>query len=46
MTENKVYCIFYAPDESLIKEHGKLTGMPISRICAVRKMLDPANFGD
>ena len=45
VTENKVYCIYYAPDDSLIKEHGRLTGMPISRICTVRKMLDPSNFG-
>ena len=46
VTENKVYCIYYAPDESLIREHGKLTGMPISRISAVRRMLEPTNFTD
>lgn len=44
ITDDKIYCIYYAPDEKLILEHGKLIDMPVSRIAAVRKLVDPANF--
>lgn len=44
VTDNKVYCIYYAPDDSLIRKHGSLAGVPVDRVSAVRRMLDPANF--
>lgn len=44
VTEDKMYCIYYAPDESLILEHARLTGMPADRVAAVRRLLDPVNF--
>ena len=45
VTDDKIYCIYFAPDEALIREHGRLTGMPVDRVSAVRRMLDPAEFG-
>ena len=44
VTENKVYCIYYAPDESILREHARRAGVPIDRVSAVRKLLDPTNF--
>jgi Nickel responsive protein SCO4226-like len=44
VTDDKMYCIYYAPDESLIVEHARLSGLPIDRIAAVRRLLDPSNF--
>ena len=44
VTDNKVYCVYYAPDERIIREHARLAGFPADRISAVRKLLDPANF--
>jgi hypothetical protein len=44
VTDDKIYCIFYAPDESLIREHALRGGFRADRVAAVRKMLDPVNF--
>ena len=44
VTDDKIYCIYYAPDESLIREHARLTGLPISRVEAVRRLLEPSDF--
>lgn len=43
VTDDKIYCIYYAPDEALIHGHGKLLGVPVSRVAAVRRLLDPTN---
>jgi hypothetical protein len=44
VTDNKVYCIYIAPDEELILEHAEMAGIPATRISRVRSMLDPANY--
>ena len=44
VTDNKVYCVYLAPDEEIVREHARLTGMPADRIAAVRKLLDPTNY--
>lgn len=43
VTENKVYCVYLAPDEATIREHARRTGVPANRISAVRRLLDPVN---
>jgi len=43
VTENKVYCVYLAPDEATIVEHGRRSGIPVTRISAVRRLLDPVN---
>ena len=43
VTEDKVYCVYLAPDEATIQEHARLTGIPASRVSAVRRLLDPVN---
>ena len=44
VTEDKVYCVYLAPDESSIREHARRTGIPANRVSAVRRMLDPTNL--
>jgi hypothetical protein len=44
VTEDKVYCVYLAPDEATIHEHARLTGIPASRVSAVRRLLDPVNL--
>ena len=44
VTDDKIYCIYYAPDEFMIREHARLCDIPADRISAVRRLLDPANF--
>jgi hypothetical protein len=43
VTENKVYCVYLAPDEATVQEHARRTGIPANRISAVRRLLDPVN---
>jgi hypothetical protein len=44
ITDDKIYCIYFSPDETLIQEHGRLVGLPVDRIEAVRRLVDPAAF--
>jgi len=44
ITDDKIYCIYFSPDETLIEEHSRIVGFPVDRIAAVRRLLDPANF--
>ena len=43
VTENKVYCVYLAPDVATVQEHARRTGIPANRISAVRRLLDPVN---
>lgn len=44
VTEDKVYCVYLAPDEASIREHARRTGIPANRVSAVRRLIDPANL--
>ena len=44
VTEDKVYCIYLAPDEDSIREHARRTGIPADRVSSVRRLIDPVNF--
>ena len=41
VTEDKVYCVYLAPDADIIREHARRTGIPADRIAAVRRLIDP-----
>src|SRR2546423_11495653 len=43
VTEDKVYCVYLAPDENSIREHEKRVGIPADRVSAVRRLIDPVN---
>jgi len=45
VTDDKVYCIYWAPNEEIIKEHARRGGLPANRISAVRRMMEPASAG-
>jgi len=44
VTEDKVYCVYLAPDENIIREHARRVGIPADRVSAVRKLIDPATL--
>jgi hypothetical protein len=44
VTDDKIYCVYLAPDEAPIQEHAKRLGLPANRISAVRRMIDPAKY--
>lgn len=41
VTDDKVYCIYIAPDEAAIREHARQGGFPANRISQVREIIDP-----
>jgi hypothetical protein len=43
VTDNKVYCIYWAPDAEIIREHAERAGLPASRISAVRRLMEAAS---
>ena len=45
VTENKVYCIYLAPDEATIREHAQRVGIPANRVAAVRRLMTTFDAG-
>ena len=41
VTDDKIYCIYIAPDEEAIKTHARKGGFPANRISTVRAVIDP-----
>jgi hypothetical protein len=41
VTDDKIYCVNIAPNETAIREHAERGGFPANRISAVRRMIDP-----
>jgi len=41
VTDNKIYCIYIAPDEGLVRHHAEMGGFPANRISQVRQIIDP-----
>ena len=44
VTDDKLYCVYLAPDEDAVREHANRGGFPANRISAVRKLMDPINY--
>ncbi|HEY2590397.1 MAG TPA: DUF4242 domain-containing protein [Steroidobacteraceae bacterium] len=42
VTPDKVYCIYHAADESLVRRHAELGGFPANKISLVTGVIDPA----
>ncbi len=41
VTQDKIYCVYIAPDEAAIREHAAKGGFPADRISEVKTMIDP-----
>jgi hypothetical protein len=41
VTGDKIYCVYLADNEQLIREHAERAGFPADKISAVRAMIDP-----
>jgi len=41
VTNDKVYCVYIAPDANLIREHAEQGGFPANKISEVKTMIDP-----
>ncbi len=41
VTDDKVYCIYVAPNEEAVREHARQGGFPANRVSRVRSVIDP-----
>ena len=41
VTGNKIYCVYIAPNEALVRKHAKLGGFPANSVSEVRTVIDP-----
>jgi hypothetical protein len=41
VTDDKIYCVYIAPNQQLIEEHAKQGGFPANRISEVKAIIDP-----
>ena len=41
VTGDKIYCIYIAPNEDMIREHAALGGFPANRVSEVKTIIDP-----
>jgi hypothetical protein len=41
VTDDKIYCVYIAPNEELVREHARLGGFPANRVSEVATVIDP-----
>jgi hypothetical protein len=41
VTGDKIYCVYIAPNEEMVREHAKQGGFPANRVSQVATMIDP-----
>ena len=41
MTDDKIYCLYVAPNEDMVREHARKGGFPVNGVATVRKVIDP-----
>ena len=42
VTGDKIYCIYNAPSEEMIREHARQGGFPANRVSEIKTMIDPS----
>ena len=41
VTDNKVYCVYIAENEGLVRQHAEMGGFPANSVAEVRTTIDP-----
>lgn len=41
VTQDKIYCVYIAPNEAMVREHAKQGGFPANRVSEVKRIIDP-----
>jgi Protein of unknown function (DUF4242) len=41
VTDDKIYCVYIAPDKKTVEQHAKQGGFPANRISEVKSVIDP-----
>lgn len=45
VTQDKLYCVYIAPDEDTVREHARRGGFPADRVSRITTMMDPTTAG-
>ena len=43
VTDDKIYCVYIAPNEAMVREHAKQGGFPANRVSEVKRIIDPTS---
>ncbi len=41
VTDDKIYCVYIAPNEEMVREHAQQGGFPANRVSEVKTIIDP-----
>ena len=41
VTDDKLYCVYIAPNEEMVREHARQGGFPANRVSEVKSIIDP-----
>lgn len=41
VTDDRIYCVYRAPNEDIVLEHARRGGFPVDRISVVAQVIDP-----
>ena len=41
VTDDKIYCVYIAPDEAAVRKHAEMGGFPANSVSEVRSVIDP-----
>ena len=41
VTDDKIYCVYIAPNAGLVREHARQGGFPANRVSEVKMIIDP-----
>lgn len=42
VTDDRIYCVYHAPDEALVRKHAQLGSFPANEVFRVHTVIDPA----
>jgi hypothetical protein len=41
VTDDKLYCVYIAPNEEMVREHAKQGGFPANQVSEIKTVIDP-----
>ena len=41
VTQDKIYCVYIAPDENAVREHARQGGFPANKVSEIKTVIDP-----
>jgi len=41
VTDDKVYCVYIAPNEEMVRKHAQMGGFPANKISRIKSVIDP-----